>query len=119
MTVKTKRWLQPDTPTVYSPRCTPPTHGPTMAGWTISLERTSPVAVGQFSSNCPRVTAVLTAIPCLLSRNWAGVTQPAMTSPDNDHADARPRRLPLLIAASFSVLGDCTVPRSDHAPPIP
>jgi hypothetical protein len=43
----------PDTPTVYSARWTPPTHGPGMGGGMISLESTVPVAVGQLISNCP------------------------------------------------------------------
>jgi hypothetical protein len=50
-----------------------------MGGWMTSLERTVPAAVGQFSSNCPRVTAVRTAIDSLLSRNWAGVAHPGAT----------------------------------------
>ena len=88
MTVKTIRLSQPETPTVYSPRWTPPTHGPRMGGWTTSFESTVPVAVGQLISNCPRVTAVWTAIDCLLSRNWAGVAHPPRSSL------CRPPRLP-------------------------
>src|SRR5215470_11828729 len=51
-----------------------------MAGCVISCESTCPVAFGQFSSNCPRLTAVCIAVGCLLARNWAWLVQPVKTS---------------------------------------
>src|SRR5215510_2904909 len=51
-----------------------------MAGCVISCESTCPVALGQFSSNCPRLTAVCIAVGCLLVRNSAWLMQPVKTS---------------------------------------
>src|SRR5262245_54915729 len=47
-----------------------------MAGCVISCESTCPVALGQFSSNCPRLTAVCIAVGCLLVRNSAWLMHP-------------------------------------------
>src|SRR5262245_16070741 len=51
-----------------------------MAGCVISCESTCPVAFGQFSSNCPRLTAACIAVGWLLARNWAWLVQPVKTS---------------------------------------
>src|SRR5262249_12620060 len=51
-----------------------------MAGCVISCESTCPVAFGQFSSNCPRLTAACIAVGCLLARNWDWLVQPVKTS---------------------------------------
>src|SRR5262245_44371570 len=48
--------------------------------WVNSCESTSPVALGQFISNCPRLTATCIAVGCLLARNWPSVMQPAAVS---------------------------------------
>src|SRR5439155_26100101 len=61
MTTYVLRWLQPATPTVYSTRSNPPTHGPCTAGWMKSLDKTVAVAEGQLRSKRPRCRAGWTA----------------------------------------------------------
>src|SRR5262245_21925850 len=45
-----------------------------------SCESISPVALGQFISDCPWLTATCIAVGCLLARNWDSVMHPAAVS---------------------------------------
>src|SRR5262245_57119582 len=48
--------------------------------WVNSCESISPVALGHFISDCPRLTATSIAVCRLLARNWPSVMQPAAVS---------------------------------------
>src|SRR5215510_4226816 len=48
--------------------------------WVNSCESISPVALGHFISDCPRLTATSIAVGRLLARNWPSVMQPAAVS---------------------------------------
>src|SRR5262245_18160473 len=51
-----------------------------MAGCVTSCESTCPVALGQFISNCPRLTAACMAVGCLLVRYSAWLMHPIALS---------------------------------------
>src|SRR5262245_4898700 len=48
--------------------------------WVNSCESTSPVALGQFISDYPRLTVTCIAVGCLLARNWDSVMHPTAVS---------------------------------------
>ena len=54
--------------------------GPLDGGLDHLAQRTLGVTAEQFSSNCPRLTAVSTAVPCLASRKWVLLSHAAAQS---------------------------------------
>src|SRR5215475_11172231 len=75
--------------------------------WVNSCESTSPVALGQFISDCPRLTATCIAVGCLLARNWLSVMHPAaVTAAKSITNVAFDIGLPNKDNARFQVTGD-------------